>query len=132
MATLTGIDHLHVYVPNREEAAQWFYEVLGFKVEESLRVWATEGGPLTIGNDSGTIHLALFERTEFTPSTAIAFGADAGNFLEWKRLLETQGIRARFTDHDLAWSLYFHDPYKNLYEITTYDHATVAQALLND
>jgi len=81
MATLTGIDHIHVYVPNRERAAQWFHEVLGFKVDESLRFWAADGGPRTIGNDSGTIHLALFEREEFAPLTAIAFGSDAKNFL---------------------------------------------------
>lgn len=76
MAELTGIDHIHVYVPNREQAADWFRAVLGFEIEESLRVWAVEGGPLTIGDESGKIHLALFERSEFVPSTAIAFAAD--------------------------------------------------------
>ena len=129
MAFLTGIDHIHVYVPNREEAAVWFSEVLGFKVEESLREWAVDGGPLTIGDDSGKIHLALFEKSEFVPSTAIAFGADAKNFLIWKRLLESKGILIRCTDHKLAWSLYFHDPYKNMYEITTYEHSAVAEVL---
>ncbi len=129
MATLSGIDHIHVYVPDREQAARWFEELLGFKVEESLRVWATENGPLTIGDDAGKIHLALFQRSEFTPSTAIAFGADAQNFLQWKRRLEERGILDRCADHDLAWSLYFHDPYKNMYEITTYDHAAVSEVL---
>jgi len=129
MAQLVGIDHIHVYVPDREQAAAWFHDVLGFKVEEALRVWATDGGPLTIGDESGKIHLALFSKTEFVPSTAIAFGADAENFLEWKHLLESKGILARCTDHDLAWSLYFHDPYENMYEITTYDHAAVSAAL---
>ncbi|MEQ8691404.1 MAG: VOC family protein [Pseudomonadales bacterium] len=129
MTQLTGIDHVHVYVPDREKSAAWFHEVLGFKVEESLRVWAVDGGPLTIGDESGKIHLALFERNEFVPSMAIAFGADAKNFLEWKRVLESKDILDRCADHDLAWSLYFHDPYKNMYEITTYEHAAVSEAL---
>jgi catechol 2,3-dioxygenase-like lactoylglutathione lyase family enzyme len=129
MAALSGFDHIHVYVPDREQAAQWFQAVLGFKVVEALRVWAADGGPLTIGDESEKIHLALFERSEFIPSTAIAFAADAKNFMEWKPLLEKRGILARCTDHDLAWSLYFHDPYDNMYEITTYDHPEVSEAL---
>jgi catechol-2,3-dioxygenase len=32
-------------------------------------------------------------------------------------------------DHGLAWSLYFADPDGNPYEITTYDHAAVAELL---
>ncbi len=130
MAELSGIDHVHVYVPDREAAADWFQELLGFEVEESLRAWAVEGGPLTIGDASGRIHLALFERAEGPPSTAIAFGADANNFLAWKQRLEDRGLLARCADHALAWSLYFHDPYGNMYEITTYEHAAVARALV--
>jgi catechol 2,3-dioxygenase len=126
---LTGIDHIHVYVPSRVDAAKWFETVLGFKVSEPLRIWATDGGPLTIENQSGTIHLALFKQENFEPSKAIAFAADTENFLEWKEILEAEGILARCTDHDLAWSLYFNDPYQNVYEITTYEHAQVSSAL---
>lgn len=129
MPTLTKIDHIHLYVPSRSEAASWFADVLGFRVAEPLRFWATDGGPLTIENESGSVHLALFKRDKAAPSTAIAFGVDGTNWLEWKKVLETRGILDRFTDHTLAWSLYFHDPYKNLYEITTYDHAVVSKAL---
>ena len=131
MSELTGFDHIHVYVPSRAEAAKWFESVLDFHVSEPFRVWATEGGPLTIENKSGTIHLALFKKADFTPSTAIAFATDAKNFLEWKETLETRGILSRCTDHTLAWSLYFHDPYQNMYEITTYDYAEVSRALEN-
>ena len=129
MATLSGIDHVHVYVTDRQRAAAWFADVLGLKIIESLRSWATDGGPLTIGDDADTIHVALFERAEFTPTTAIAFGADAENFLAWKRLLEDRGILDRCSDHDLAWSLYFRDPFDNVYEITSYEHAAIAAAI---
>ncbi|MBT3252161.1 MAG: VOC family protein [Candidatus Marinimicrobia bacterium] len=130
MPQLTGFDHIHIYVPSRAEAAEWFKSVLGFKISESLRFWATENGPLVIENESATVHLALFKQQDFIPSTAIAFASDADNFLKWKETLEAKGIKVRCSDHQLAWSLYFHDPYKNMYEITTYDHAQVSQVLL--
>ncbi len=126
MAKLDGIDHIHVYVSDRDAAAAWFDDVLGLKVEEAFKVWAVEGGPLTIGDESGAIHIALFEREKFTPSSAIAFRADASNFLRWKEHLEGKGILERCVDHDLAWSLYFSDPYGNSYEITSYDHEAIS------
>lgn len=129
MARLTGIDHVHIYVSDRAQAAAWFEDVLGFQVEESLRAWATDGGPLTIGDEAGNIHIALFERTERVPSTAVAFGTDAENFLTWKALLEDRGLLDQCSDHTLAWSLYFRDPDDNVYEITTYEHDLVAEAL---
>ena len=129
MPQLTGIDHIHVYVPCRADAAEWFESVLNFKISEPLRFWATENGPHVIENESATIHLALFKQHDFIPSTAIAFGSDAKNFIEWKKILEAKDIPVRCSDHQLAWSLYFHDPYKNMYEITTYDHAQVSQIL---
>ncbi len=130
MAKLAGIDHIHVYVSDREAAATWFEDVLGLKVEAAFEVWAIDGGPLTIGDESGAIHIALFERAEFSPSSAIAFRADASNFLRWKEDLESKEILERCVDHDLAWSLYFPDPYGNSYEITSYDHAAIS-AILN-
>ncbi len=128
---LSGIDHIHVYVPDREEAAQWFAQVLGFRVMEGLRIWAKDGGPLTIADESGSIHLALFARRNASPSTAIAFGTDAKNFMQWKLHLETRGILQRCTDHQLAWSLYFSDPYQNSFEITTYEHQDVSRLMQN-
>jgi hypothetical protein len=48
---------------------------------EALMPWAVKGGPLTIGNADGTVHLALFERQDHSGSTAIAFGARGEQFL---------------------------------------------------
>ena len=126
---LTGIDHIHVYVPDREAAADWFARTLGFRVSEALRAWATPGGPLTIEDRDGRVHLALFARADFTPSSAPAFGSSADSFLQWKTRLEAAGILQRCTDHHLAWSLYFADPYGNSYEITTYEHEAVRRVL---
>ncbi len=127
---LNGIDHIHVYVPNREDAAEWYKDILGFTIVESLTFWAeNDQGPLTIEDPTGKIHLALFQQHEFTPSTAIAFGADGKDFLEWKTYLEGLNLVDRLADHKASWSLYFRDPYGNSHEITTYQYDFVASQL---
>lgn len=127
---LEGIDHIHVYVPNREEAAEWYKNVLGFTIVPSLTFWAdNDKGPLTIEGPGGAIHLALFQSEDFTPSTAIAFGAGGREFLEWKVYLEERNLVSRCTDHKVAWSLYFNDPYGNSHEITTFQYDYVSRRL---
>ena len=59
---LQGVDHIHVFVADREVSEQWYASVMGFKRTPELEFWGPDGGPLTIGNPSGTVHLALFER----------------------------------------------------------------------
>ena len=126
---LNGIDHVHLYVSSWAEAEEWYSRVLGFKRVDALMSWAVNNGPLTIGNESETIHLALFERDEHSNTSAIAFGASAEEFLEWKAHLEAQGLELRITDHKMAYSLYFSDPWDNLHEITTYDRDAVAERI---
>ena len=125
---LSGIDHVHVYVGNWAEAEAWYEKVLGFRRVEALMGWAVENGPLTIEDPAGKIHLALFER-ENSPTSTIAFGADGEEFLQWKAHLEQHSLELRVTDHKMAWSLYFHDPFGNMHEITTYDHDYVTERL---
>src|SRR5688572_6591632 len=58
---LGAIDHVEFYVPDREVAAKWYGEALGFEIVEAMRGWAIpEGGPLMISADGGTTKLALF------------------------------------------------------------------------
>ncbi len=51
----------------------------------------------------------------------IAFRADAANFERAQRELGARGIELTFEDHDIAHSIYFHDPDGYRLEITTYD-----------
>lgn len=122
---LKGFDHVHVYVSSRADAERWYGTVLGLRRVEALMQWAVEGGPLTLEDPAGQVHLAVFEREDPPRSTAIAFGATGKGFLAWKAHLERHSVELRVTDHALAYSLYFHDPDGNLYEITTYEHAYV-------
>ena len=126
---LAGIDHVHVYVDSHAEAERWYGDVLGFARIEEFAFWAADGGPLTLEDPGGRVHLALFERPGHPDTSAIAFGAGGDEFLAWKAHLERHGLTLRVSDHDLAYSLYFSDPWGNLHEITTYDHEHVRRRL---
>ena len=102
---LNGIDHIHVYVKNWDEAEDWYGNVLGLKRVEALESWAVKGGPLTLENPEGNVHLALFERNAHAGSSAIAFGASGKEFLAWKTHLEDKGLDLRIADHKMAFSI---------------------------
>ena len=120
---------MHIYVENWGDAEEWYDEILGFKRVEKFMVWAVKNGPLTLENPEGNVHLALFERKDYPDTSAIAFGATGEEFLSWKAHLEDHGLDLRISDHKLAYSLYFNDPWGNLHEITTYDHDYVVKHL---
>ena len=126
---LKGIDHVHLYVTDRVAAEAWYHDVLGFERVEKLMSWAVDDGPLTVEDAAGEIHLALFARKRPSKTTAIAFGATGVDFLAWKDHLEGLGLELRITDHQLAYSLYFSDPWDNHHEITTYERDYVATQL---
>ncbi len=126
---LTGIDHVHVDVANWGEAEEWYQSVLGFRRVDAFMAWAVKNGPLTVENPEGNIHLALFESDSPTSISVIAFGASGEEFLAWKTHLESHGLDLRVTDHKMAYSLYFRDPWENLHEITTYERDYVAKNL---
>lgn len=121
---LLVIDHVHVSVKNRKLAEQWYKDILGFEPVAEFASWATDKGPLTIGNAQGNIHLALFE-AEVIQNTVIAFSVTAENFFAWIEHLNDKGMPTTIVDHDLSWSIYFKDPDGNPFEITTYEYAEV-------
>jgi len=126
---LTGIDHVHIYVPAWTDGEEWYQSVLGFKRVDALMAWAVKNGPLTIEDPGGNIHLALFERDDHPNTSTLAFGASGEDFLSWKAHLESHELELRVTDHKMAYSLYFSDPWGNLHEITTYDRDYVVKYL---
>lgn len=127
---LSGVDHVHVNVGDWAEAEEWYASVLNFRRIDALMAWAVNNGPLTIENPEGTVHLALFEAENPERTKAIAFGATGEDFLRWKAHLESKGLELRVTDHKLAYSMYFSDPWGNCHEITTYERDHVAEGLM--
>ena len=119
---LQNIDHIHVFVPDRQEALGWYNTILGFKPVKRLMFWA-ETGPLTIGNDEGTIHIALFKGKTKSNRSVIAFNATGEEFIDWhKRINNVLNEVIEVDDHSVSFSIYFEDPYGNPYEITSYDY----------
>lgn len=138
------LDHVHIRVPDRAEAARWYAEHLGFEPVEEFDFWARgiEGGPLQISADGGETTLALFEASEghpmVTQQTGVAFSVDADSFVAFARSLPC-GIDnvngeplspADLVDFDLCWAFDLVDPWGNRYELNCYDHQQVNETLV--
>jgi catechol 2,3-dioxygenase-like lactoylglutathione lyase family enzyme len=139
------IDHVEFFVPDRFEAATWYRDVLGLEIIESYRFWSDDPrGPLMISSDGGRTKLALFTGPpQYGRETAgfylVAFRVEGPAFLAFLNRLPALGLRnyrgetltsRSFSDHELAFSVYFVDPWGHRLEVTTYDHDTVRLAAI--
>ena len=138
------LDHAHIRVPDRAEAARWYAEHLGFEPVAAYDFWATgfEGGPLQISADGGKTMLALFEATEDHPmvlqQTGVAFNVDAETFIAFARSLPNgidsprrePLVASDLIDFDMCWAFDLVDPWGNLYELNCYDYDRVRSELV--
>jgi len=133
------VDHVEVFVPDRDEAAAWYGRVLGLSRVASAESWAADpAGPLMISSDDGNTMVALFSGTPQGAAAPIgfsrlAFRVDAAAFLDFVARWEKPGVAGsgvplRIRDHTTAFSAYFTDPYGNALEVTTYEHDDVRRA----
>jgi len=131
MFKLEGIDHVALAVPDIEQSAAWFIDVLGF---ERLYPGMWNGVPVFIGK--GTTAIALFPRRTRGESASprhgnvdesdmlhLAMRADRENFLAAQEELKSRGITFEFSDHEISHSIYFRNPDGLRLEITTYELA---------
>ncbi len=137
------IDHVELFVPDFEAALEWYREVLGLVPVEKARVWAEAGEPHMISSDGGKTMLALFRgagpgEREYVGHIRVAFRVDAAGFMDFLNHIERVAVKNRHgdpltrdqvIDHDLAWSIYFRDPWGNPYEVTSYDYAEIQHVL---
>ena len=137
------IDHVELFVPDFEAALEWYREVLGLTPVEKARMWADAGEPHMISSDGGSTMLALFRGQglggrEMHGLRQVAFRVDATGFMDFLDHIEHVDVRNRngdrltrdeVVDHDLAWSIYFCDPWGNRFEVTSYDHVELRETL---
>ena len=119
---LKSIDHIHIFVDDRQEALKWYKTVLGLKPVKNLLFWA-KTGPLTIGNEDGSVHIALFKGEPNENRSVVAFNTSGKEFIKWhKKIKCVVDGRIKVVDHSVSFSIYFKDPYGNPFEITSYDY----------
>jgi catechol 2,3-dioxygenase-like lactoylglutathione lyase family enzyme len=138
------LDHVHIRVPDRAEAARWYADHLGFEPVVANDFWATglEGGPLHISADGGKTGLALFATSAGHPmilqQTGVAFSVDADTFISFARSLPN-GIdnplgepltTADLVDFDMCWAFDLVDPWGNQYELNCYDYDRIRDELV--
>ena len=137
------LDHVHIRVPDRAEAAAWYREHLGFEPVREFAFWAEgfDGGPLQISADGGETMLALFEVGDAHPlvvqQTGVAFSVDAQTFVGFARSLpgaihHADGSQLQvdhLIDFDLCWAYDLADPWGNVYELNSYDYDEVRRNL---
>jgi catechol 2,3-dioxygenase-like lactoylglutathione lyase family enzyme len=138
------LDHVHIRVPDRGEAARWYAEHLGFEPVDAFDFWATgfEGGPLQISADGGRTMLALFEAGAGHPmmpqQTGVAFSVDADTFMAFARSLPCEINNPRgdalvaddLVDYDMCWAFDLADPWGNIYELNCYEYQRVRHELV--
>lgn len=136
------VDHVELFVPDQYAAAEWYRRVLGLEIVAGFEFWAVDG-PLMISSDGGHTMLALFAGEPGSREGAIgfrrvAFRVDGPGFMQFLQrlplpeLLDNRDVPLsadQIVDHERSWSIYFHDPFGYLLEVTTYDHEYVKERL---
>jgi len=138
------IDHVELFVTDRDTAADWYETVLGLQRLPECEVWANDPrGPLMISSDGGSTKLALFRGSgqaggKVTGIRLVAFRVDADGFADFLKRLDDHALTgpdgrpltpASVVDHGLAYSIYFRDLDGNHLEVTTYDHTRITPRL---
>ena len=119
---LQNIDHIHVFVSNRQKALEWYNNFLGLKPLEEIVV-LPKSGPLMIRNNERNINIALFKGKPKDNNVVIAFKVSGEQFIKFYTAINHSVLEnLEIVDHDIQFSIYFKDPFGNPYEVTSYDY----------
>ena len=129
--SIQDVDHIEMFVSDREKAAKWYEEIFGLKPIKELDVWS-KIGPLFIGTENREVTLALMNGKKDIDGSInrMAFRTTGWQFLEFLNRIDEMGLfflkekvtKEQVVDHDLSYSIYFDDPDGNKLELTCYDH----------
>jgi catechol 2,3-dioxygenase-like lactoylglutathione lyase family enzyme len=120
---LEQIDHVALRCASPEATKAWYVSRLGFE-----HVFPGQWSGIPIMLHLGSTFIALFPRKEnewtSTEGRAWHLAFRAATYADFKSAqteLQEGAVSFQFRDHEIAHSIYFHDPDGLLLEITTYD-----------
>ncbi|MCF8266287.1 MAG: GNAT family N-acetyltransferase, partial [Melioribacteraceae bacterium] len=145
-ANVEQIDHIELFVPDREKAAEWYSNIFGLKIVKDFESWAAnKKGPLMIETSIGQTKFALFQHENdgtLNPDYKLAaFRMNGPEFIKFLNQLNEIGLsdqngnsitKNSVKDHEKAFSIYFVDPWGHPLEVTTYDYEYVKMKLKNE
>lgn len=126
MFEVQGIDHIALAVRDVERSASWYQEVLGLERMYEGR-WGGVPAFVGVGNTAVALFPVHGENPGDPPEKDViamrhfAFRVDRANFDTARSELKARSIEFAFQDHDIAHSIYFHDPDGHEVELTTYE-----------
>jgi catechol 2,3-dioxygenase-like lactoylglutathione lyase family enzyme len=130
------LDHVELFVPDRDEAAVWYGRTLGLSIAPEYEHWAANpAGPLMLTTAGAGTKLALFvgEPQGDRPTAGFhlaAFRVSRAGFDAFLAHVRDNPVfgeggeevrELAVCDHGAARSVYFRDPYGHRLEVTTYD-----------
>jgi catechol 2,3-dioxygenase-like lactoylglutathione lyase family enzyme len=130
------LDHVELFVPDRDEAAAWYERTLGLSIAPEYAHWAADpAGPLMLTTAGAGTKLALFvgEPQGDRPTAGfhrVAFRVSAAGFDAFLAHVQDNPVfgeggeevrELTVRNHGVAQSVYFCDPYGHRLEVTTYD-----------
>ena len=129
--SIEDIDHIEMFVSDREQAAKWYDEIFGLKPIKELEMWS-KIDPLFVGNKDRSVTLAIMNGKKENDGSInrIAFRTTGEKFIYFLNRVDELGLffqnekvtKEKVVDHDLSFSIYFDDPDGNKLELTSYDH----------
>lgn len=122
MIEMNGIDHYAIHVRDLQRSADWYEQILGFRI---LHKWNTTW---MVGR--GNIKVGLFLRPDAQPIgdpevlihiSHVAFAVDGDKFDAAHQALVAAGVQVEGPDDSgIAYGLFFKDPDGHELELTTY------------
>jgi len=127
MFQIRQIDHVALTVKDLDHSIAWHHDILGLERRHEA-VWGRVPAMMCAGETG----IALFPAATQNPNPAPerrnstimrhpAFQVDRQNFLHAQAELRGRGISFTFENHQIAHSIYLHDPDGYEIELTTYE-----------
>ena len=114
--SIEDIDHIEMFVTDREKAAKWYGKIFRLKVIGEFEAWA-KIGPLFIGNEDRSVTLALMNGKKANDGSInrMAFRTTGEKFLDFLNRIDHMELffllekvtKEQVVDHGLSYSIYF-------------------------